>query len=454
MNNDINDIITNKSFCLAPWVHTHILPTGNAYPCCFWDYGQSHVNFGNINDEKTIQTLMNGENFKKIRKDFIEGTRVAGCNRCYKHEDSGQNFGSMRSWFNDNYADDNVIKSVMDSKNKDGYIDNIQIRYLDIRFGNICNLKCRMCGHGLSSSWYEEDKAAVEQRSGIFNKEKFIHTNCLDEVMKYLPYLDEIYFAGGEPFLYPEHLPILEKLIELGKTDVRIKYNSNLTTLTYKGVYILDVLSKFSKVSIGASIDSKDSPGEFIRTGLKWKIFEENYNTIMTKYPHINLLPSPSIGILNIESFIDFNKYCVNNGWINGHVPFIPNFVAWPQIQNISILPDWYKKKVEEMYLAHIEWLKTHPNQKASISQIQGMYNIINFMYSNSIDTKYHEKYLVELWERLWSWNDIAGLDWTNQLPGVWNFFVENSTKSDVWEYDSTIKSPRVLKEKIKNENF
>lgn len=444
-NDKFEELLKNKSFCLAPWVHTHILPDGQTYPCCFWDFSQAHVDFGNINQSKTISSLMNGDMFKQVRLDFLNGNKVGGCNKCYKHEEINQNYGSMRSWFNKTYADDSVIDSVLNT-NQDGGVDDLQIRYLDIRFGNICNLKCRMCGQGLSSTWYEEEKAATEKYNKTYTKEKFIHTDCLDEVMKYLPYIDEIYFAGGEPFLYPEHLPILYKLIELGKTDIRIKYNSNLTTLKYKGTYIPDVLDKFSKVSIGASIDSKDTYGEFIRTGLKWNVFEKNFNTILNNHPKINLFPSPTIGILNIESFIDFNKYCVNSKWIRG-VPFIPNFIAWPEIMNPSILPDWYKEKVKNMYTDHIEWLNNHKNPVAK-TQVDGMYNIINFMYSDSVSPDRRNRLLIKLWERLWEFNENAGLDWTNQLPSIWKFFVEHSKKSDGWEYDYERKFPIPLRDK------
>jgi MoaA/NifB/PqqE/SkfB family radical SAM enzyme len=458
----------NKSFCLAPWTHLHVLPTGEAKPCCFWSQEHISDDFGNINDYDTVKDLMNHDGFKDLRKKFLKGEKHPGCEKCYNHEDNGRMNTSGRFYF-EKFNSAKTTQSI-ESTQDDGTADS-NIVYLDIRFGNICNLKCRMCGYGLSSSWHDEvvktheldnvkrmyadtlrggpgSRYYLDTDNPIMqvNQPKFIHTDSYDKIEPYLQFAEEIYFAGGEPMLYPEHTLILDKLIENGNTDCILRYNTNLSTLKHKGRDIIDLWSKFQNVAVGASIDAMQEGVEFIRSNLKWSVFEKNYNRIKSEAPNINLHPAPTIGILNVEIYPKFSRYCIENNWTNKlSVP--PNFIHHPEEQNVKILPQWYKDRICLIYEQHIEWIEERMQDStieySGENAIGGLKEIIGYIKEDINDRDTNLSHLDKLWETLWTWKIVSPeLNWTTQLPELYDFFMEFRTRergfkswsSEAWE--------------------
>jgi len=422
MNEKIEKLKANPSFCSAPWVHVHSLPDGNIIPCCIWDYEDyqsDRKKFGNINNSESMLAALNNAGFKELRKKFLNGEHVPGCVRCYDREKYNVT-SSMRHWFNSYTIDtEQVEQNILQTKD-DGTIDNVNIRYVDIRFGNICNLKCRMCSHGLSSTWYEETGDLPDDLQwGGRSKTKFVHTDCYDKLDPYLKDVKEIYFAGGEPFLYPEHLKILDRLVELGNTNCVLKYNTNLTTLKYKGRNFIDVWKNFPNVAVGASIDGMEDTVEYIRTNLVWKEFEENFNLVKTQAPHVHISPSITIGILNIEKFADFEKYCLLNGW-HGDRAFSLNYIMDPKYMNIQYLPIWYKQKMIKSLEDHIDWLKEKNITGFHYSKIV---ELISRLEDNTVSQFEIEEKIKRLKYALDTYDITGNLNWKKSLPHIVEFF-------------------------------
>ncbi len=420
-----DEYIKKPNFCAAPWIHLHVLPDGITQPCCIWDYSVHYDNpnrFANINDYDTVHNLLNSNGFKELRKTFaFTDNMEAGCTRCYDRERN--NGPSMRNWFNTTFVNDATIKSI-ETTTDTGEISDPTVQYLDIRFGNICNLKCRMCGHGLSSSWYEESNKIAELKGWHTAKEKFIHVDCYDKIEPLLGNITEIYFAGGEPTLYPEHLMILDKLIEIGNTDLSIKYNSNLTTLKYKGRYFIDVWKHFKNVNIGASIDGMSDTVEYIRTNSKWSEIVENFNSIKREAPHVRIAPSPTIGVLNIEDFHEFEKFAIENGWYE-NMMFTLNYVMIPMEMNIYVLPIWYKEKLIKIYQDHIEWL----NNRNVSDQTDKIYELIDRLKVNDYSEEEIDKYMNKLEQQLDMFDITGNLNWRKKIPLVYNMLEEHKRR-------------------------
>ena len=135
----------NKAFCVLPWIHMHVWPNGNVMPCCISD---SDDVYGNVKNN-TIKEVWNSDKYKTLRKAMLAGEKLSSCNRCYELENS-TNIWTLRKnhnkWFGEKHFD------IIESTNKDGSIDNPKMAYLDIRFSNLCNMKCRTCGPELSSN--------------------------------------------------------------------------------------------------------------------------------------------------------------------------------------------------------------------------------------------------------------------------------------------------------------
>src|SRR5210317_357263 len=266
----------SKTFCILPWIHVYANPDGNVLPCCIGDY---RMPMGNV-QENTIQEIFNNEKFKTMRSKMLQGERCEECMACYSNEEAGNN--SFRQSVNIQF--EKYIPDAL-STQSDGTLDEMKLRYLDVRWSNICNFKCRSCSSTYSSSWATED-----------GKDKvyiFAGGDTNDDLYKqFEPHFDtieEFYFAGGEPLLTDKHYDILEYLIKNNRTEVKLRYNTNMSVLRYKDKNVLDLWKQFSNVYIGASLDSWSNRAEYIRHGTNWNNIEINLRKIRKEAPHIHL---------------------------------------------------------------------------------------------------------------------------------------------------------------------
>jgi|TARA_R110000822_G_scaffold310422_1_gene443113 MoaA/NifB/PqqE/SkfB family radical SAM enzyme len=418
----MNKLPDNKAFCTAPWVHIHADPTGQITPCCYWDYTEISKEYGNMNDYDTVEDALNNDAFKKLRNRMLNNEPTHGCNRCIQHHDNGMKQNSLMHWFNSEFNNESVVDIVNNTK-EDGEID-VNILYMDIRFRNLCNLKCRMCGYSLSSSWHEEnvimddnnDNLSRDDMQHHANKPKFISIDVYDKIAPHFATVEEIYFAGGEPLLYPEHVKILQELIDMGRTDVRLKYNSNLSVLKYKTIDLVSLWNKFDSVNIGASIDAVGDVVEYIRTGCTWDTLVENMSYLKKYAPNIKVYPSPTIGILNLETFVDFHRYCMEHDWF-GDVMLMPNYITHPDHQNIQILPTWYKEKITNDVHKHQQWLQNNGHK----NQTWGFDSILAFMNAGNDKYDYDNKLelLVCLEQMLDTYDKSGNLNWKKSVPHV-----------------------------------
>ena len=156
----------------------------------------------------------------------------------------------------------------------------------DYRFSNLCNFKCRMCGPMLSSSWEAEAridekiepwmhtdvKRSIEQ----FQKDT-VESEFADAVEEHR--IEEIYWVGGEPLMYEQHWRYMQRIIELGDgPGLYARYNTNLSKVDYQGVNLYnDILGKIRDWQICASLDGTGAVGEYIRTGLNYDQFLDNF---------------------------------------------------------------------------------------------------------------------------------------------------------------------------------
>ena len=409
----LNEVKRTPHFCAAPWIHLHAVPEGNVQPCCIWDYGvymDDTDRFGNINGRTSVLDIMNHDGFKDLRKKFLNNEYEPGCTRCYDREETTDDSHSLRTWMNNTFADDEMLTNTQ----ADDTLDYIKIKYIDIRFGNICNLKCRMCGHGLSSTWFEEEGTIADINGHSKPDTKFIHLDSYELIEPYLEYVEEIYFAGGEPLLYPEHLKMLNRLDELGRWDVKLKYNTNLTTLKYKGTDFIDVWKKFKWVHIGASIDATGDTVEYIRTKLNWDVFCANFTRIKHEAPHVSVTPSPTIGILNLEKFVEFEQFALKEDWYAA-TPFSLNYIMQPDYMNIYNLPLWYKQEIITQLNAHIIWCDSHGVVGYNVSKIDELITRL----SQPHDEVEINRCMVALEKNLNMWDITGNLNWRTALPHI-----------------------------------
>lgn len=214
----------SKTFCIYPWIHQYVGAAGDVKPCCVFDLP---LEVGSLK-ENTLKEIWNNDKTKQMRLDMLDGKPIRGCEYCYDREavSGGE---SMRVGLNRRYmSEDNPtmnLSHVVDSMNPDGSIDKHQLYFIDARWNNLCNLKCRMCGPQYSSAIVSDYQALWPQQkfesSLIFSGKT--ENQLFDEVLPHLNEIKSIYFAGGEPMMQIEHYKVLEELIRLGHTGTKEK---------------------------------------------------------------------------------------------------------------------------------------------------------------------------------------------------------------------------------------
>lgn len=361
-------LMQSEHFCMIPWIHMHAWPTGEAYPCCLGE-GQHPV--GNLK-EKTIAELWNDQPYREMRQNMLADRPSKECTRCYEQEKAG--FSSMRNSTNRHFAQH---IDIVDQTLEDGTFPDMKFRYWDIRFSNTCNLKCRSCGSIFSSRWYDDDvklhgKPLRDRILFAGRHEMDIWEQMEDQIQ----YLEQIYFAGGEPLIMEEHYRILDKLIELGKTDVKLTYNTNLTEFRFKKKHVLEYWKQFKNVSVAASLDGMGDLAELVRSGTKWAEVEQNIRDLKRECPHIDFLISPTLSIMNVWQLPKFHRYMVEQGYLK-HGDLNVNILQSPKEYRIDILPSDIKAELVEIYQQHIAWCEPHDSLTRATG---GFQSAIQFM--------------------------------------------------------------------------
>jgi MoaA/NifB/PqqE/SkfB family radical SAM enzyme len=258
----------SKTFCMFPWTHLNATPTGDIYPCCSNDYSAP---LGNARD-MSLEQAINTDYMKELRLNMLAGKETKICDFCYNHEKASPH--SFRKYSIDKFS--NHFDDVIEKTHTDGTIDDFRMRYLDIRFSNICNFKCRSCGTEFSSQWAIEDRKTYNPDGPIIIHVDDSKGTVLEEIIDQVEHIDVAYFAGGEPMITDEHYVVLEELIRKGKTDTLLRYNTNASTVGYKKHDIFELWSHFDNIEVSCSIDSWGDRAELMRAGPNWGRVEEN----------------------------------------------------------------------------------------------------------------------------------------------------------------------------------
>jgi len=368
----------NKAFCILPFVHTHLNTEGDVFPCCIsWSPDRSS-HLGYLKDN-TLEELFNSEKMKKLRVDLANGVRREDiCGQCYQREDNG--FVSARHGNNLDYLD--VEDEIVSRMHEDGYLEPI-IKSWDIRFSNLCNLKCRSCGSVYSTTWAQED--AKFDGFSKFKQLTSIPEGAPDPLENQYDNVDKIYFAGGEPLIMPEHFRTLQKIIDSGRAhEVKLLYNTNMTKLNYNKHDLIEYWKEFKYVVLGASIDAMGEKAEYIRNGVKWSVIENNLKTLseaIKTHKNINIHIAPTVSIMNAHSLTDMHKYFVEHGYIQDSNAIILNILLGPSHYEMRNLPDTLKDEIKEKVKLHCEWLKEN-NTRNDI--IENFYSIISYIDNDS----------------------------------------------------------------------
>jgi len=383
-------LMESENFCMLPWIHLHAWPDGRAYPCCL---GRAKHPVGNFK-EKSMREIWNDDPMRLMRQNMLEDKPCLECGDCYEQEAAG--FTSMRN--NSNKSFGHHVAEINNTL-PDGSLPDMRLHYWDVRFSNICNLKCRSCGSIFSSRWYDDDVRlwGKELRPRVQFAGRH-EEDVWEQMQEHVPHLDQIYFAGGEPLIMEEHNRILKLLIKKGNTRVRLVYNTNLTELKFKKQNVLDLWKHFPTICVAASLDDMGDRAAIIRSGTDWAQVEQNIRDLKRECPHIDFMISPTLSIMNIWNFTRFHRYMVESGFIQAK-DFNLNILQGPDNYRIDLLPMPIKLQFKQEFEQHIAWLQDKDPIHRAIGGFEGA---IAFMMATD-----NSHLLPRFWETV---ND---LDWS-----------------------------------------
>ena len=361
----------SKTFCIYPWIHLHAYPTGEAYPCC---QSEMWASIGSCK-QNTLEEIWNNEPIRRLRKNMLSDKPSAGCGRCYEQEKSG--FMSGRQGANKHHGH-HIHK--IDDTDANGQVDKFELSYWDIRFSNLCNLRCRSCGHIFSSQWYQDQAKLAgpdwAKNHKVLNIAGRSDDDMWNQLLPHIDYVEQIYFAGGEPLLMAEHYNILEELVKRKLFHVRLIYNTNFTHTRLKDRSVFEYWRLFDSVSVGASLDDSENRAEYIRKGTDWNQVENNRAEMMRICPQVDFYISPTLSIMNAWHLTDFHRDWVERGFIK-HQDLNVNILQDPVFYRIDIAGAAYKQELKDKFEKHLDWLRPHdPLQRATV----GFESAIKFM--------------------------------------------------------------------------
>jgi len=334
------------SFCLLPWTHLHVRANGACWPCCSW-------NGPPLGDARSssFDELWNSPGMKALRLDMMSGRPVAGCWRCYDLERSG--FESLRQRKNIDLGRHRGRERLTAP---DGTLPRLPVPYLDIRFSNVCNLRCRICDTTQSSAWAADARALGLPVEGKGIRKSYADWDTLWRLLQPLLQegLEEIIFLGGEPLIMEEHYRILDFLIAQGLTDVRLNYVTNFSTLRFQGRDVLGLWSRFRDVHVAASLDGSGRRGEYMRKGLSWEAVVASREEMLRRCPDVAFSVTPTLSIFNALHLPDFHREWVEKGYVDRN-EFKLNMLGDPAMYRMEVLPAALKERVLESYRRHRE---------------------------------------------------------------------------------------------------
>ena len=348
----------SKTFCILPWIHQYVGPPGDVKPCCVYKHKEQ---LGTMKDH-TLEQIWNNEKTKEMRLRFLNGEQDPFCNICNAREELGHGI-PYKEQFNVKFFENNKdIQKIVSTTNEDGSLDEHKLLYMDARFNNLCNLACRSCGPHFSTSWVLDhrklwNKTVKEDINDGFQFAGKKEDQLYEEIEPHLGNLLEIYFAGGEPLMQKDHYQVLAKLIELGNTDLIVRYNTNFSQLKLGSHNAINYWKKFRNISIDASLDGSKEKAEYWRHGTKWDTIVKNRIKVMKEAPNVKFNIAFTLSWPNAFNLLEFHKEWVDMELI-GPDDIKINCLDTPYYYSLKNIPDWKKIKIEKAFRDHIDWVR------------------------------------------------------------------------------------------------
>lgn len=354
--------LPSETFCVLPWMHVATNPGGSFRVCCNSNPKTNRI----IKDPETkkefkifrdsVEDMWNSDTYKAIRKQFLNGERPVTCERCFREEDAGVR--SPRIGYNEKWMRDDIVLT------EEAPLD---IRYVDLRLGNLCNLKCRMCNPWSSSMWVKDWNTVVGSAELTPNDPLSKDDMDYMDTMRTWPdrdktgvnfvdmahTIEEIYLTGGEPTLAKSQYKLFDYCIENDLAyNIKLKYNTNLTNIPDE---MVEYWKHFKSVQLNTSIDAIGERDRYIRYPSTWDKVEENFDRL-NKLPNVEIQIHCTVQALNICALYELIEWADKKGMRKDQLYL--NILNHPYCMNVRVLPKELKDRAELLLNDYYDWPK------------------------------------------------------------------------------------------------
>lgn len=337
--------IPHKKFCVLPWISLEASPIGTVRPCCLADDEIVDAQ-GNkfLLGQNTFDEIRNSDHMIQLRREFLNQQQPATCRRCWSEEDAGRTSKRMHT-----------LERLKHLPGLEKFTEDVSpLMFVDFKLGNICNLKCRICGSWSSSTYAVEEIAHTKTdpkktfayqmlRQGRWPREQTEFWRELERHSDQLRYLE---FTGGEPFMIEEHFDLLRELVNRNLAhNIEIHYNTNGTQYPQGAE---EIWKNFKHVEIAFSIDDVGERFEYQRSGAVWSEVEHNidlFKSMRNRNNNISLQVCCTVNVFNVLYLAEVADWIYSKGF---------DFVYWNMLHDapqysIASLPVGAKEKISRI---------------------------------------------------------------------------------------------------------
>jgi MoaA/NifB/PqqE/SkfB family radical SAM enzyme len=338
--------LPHEKFCVLPWVSLEASPIGTVRPCCLAD-DEIVDDSGNKFElaTATFDQVQNSQHMRSLREQFLAGERPQTCRKCWNEERGGRTSKRMHTL--------DRLKHVLPES--EWTADAKPLMFLDLKLGNICNLKCRICGSWSSSQFAVEEMNQLPNdeekkksypyqmlRAGAWPRENERFWAEIDQALDQICYIE---FTGGEPFMIQEHFAMLQGIVDRGIAhQVEIHYNTNGTQYPENAI---EIWRHFKTVEIAFSIDDVGERFEYQRSNAVWTEVVENiqkFKELKRHHSNIQLQVCCTINIFNVRYLEHVAEWIARQGF---------DYVYWNMMHDawyfsIATLPDSVKAEITQ----------------------------------------------------------------------------------------------------------
>jgi MoaA/NifB/PqqE/SkfB family radical SAM enzyme len=289
--------LPHDKFCVLPWVSLETSPIGTTRPCCLAE-DEIKDQDGNKYSLMTtdLNVVHNSEYMRKLRQEFLDKKQPQTCRKCWNEERSGRTSKRMHTI--------NRLEHIV--TDTEWTVDAKPLVFIDFKLGNICNLKCRICGSWSSSTFAAEEVRFEGKESfhyqmlkdGAWPRKNQRFWEDIDKLMDQVRYLE---FTGGEPFMIQEHFALLERMVAKGIAhNVEIHYNTNGTHYPENAE---EIWKHFKTVEVAFSIDDVNERFEYQRANAIWSEVNTNmdrFEQLRDRNTNIQLQVCSTVNVFNV----------------------------------------------------------------------------------------------------------------------------------------------------------